>query len=281
MKSIATNLWYSSPSSVYGSLRKYLQTDNTDRNSAEWVTIKKGYGSGVELFVDESAFSGWSSMIEGNYDKLLLDTLMEQTNGIEGKVLWDVGAHFGYSSLVFAQMTGSQGQVVSFEPNPHNAERFNMHVQRNNFLSDRIQLKQLALSNKNGTTSFSISANVEGSQSTGSHLSGILAAKETEEYNRFAFHDIDIQTIRGDDLLLKENLPYPDIIKIDVEGAEKLVLEGCPTILSKRPVLLIEIHNVVAMHDTVSILHRNGYKSEIIDRDSATLSRCFIIASHT
>jgi hypothetical protein len=73
----------------------------------------------------------------------------------------------------------------------------------------------------------------------------------------------------------------PSVIKIDVEGAEKLVLEGSLNLLLEyKPILLIEVHNITMMFYVQKILCELGYNSEILDSDNSSLSRCFIIAKH-
>ncbi|GAF71023.1 unnamed protein product, partial [marine sediment metagenome] len=70
-----------------------------------------------------------------------------------------------------------------------------------------------------------------------------------------------------------------DIIKIDVEGSESLVLNGGKDFLQKnKPIIFIEIHNILMMFYALSFLRRLGYDVKVLDEEKATLSRCFIIA---
>ena len=67
-------------------------------------------------------------------------------------------------------------------------------------------------------------------------------------------------------------------MKIDVEGAEYLVLEGGTGLLEKyRPTLLIEIHSVLNMKNVSKILAKYNYAFEVLKEDRK--SRCFIAAS--
>jgi len=80
------------------------------------------------------------------------------------------------------------------------------------------------------------------------------------------------------DEMINEIVP-PDIIKIDVEGAELLVLRGGKDFLQhKSPKLLLEIHNITLMHDIVNLLRDLNYDTNILDEENAELSRCFITA---
>ena len=243
-----------------------------------WHKIEKGIGKDLKLFLDLNQFKGWQEMVLGEYDRFLFESLMEIHPELGGKVIWDIGAHFGYTSMLFAVLAGDKGKVYAFEPNPYNLDRFKFHLEHNNGISNKIKLLDIALSNKTGKVRFSISSNVDGSQSTGSHLGNIKSAQDKSVYERFNFEEISVQTEEGDNLISK-NILAPDIMKIDVEGAEALVLRGCTKLLEQKPTLLIEIHNVTAMYDCLQILKRYNYDTKIIDRNSASLSRCFLLAS--
>ena len=71
----------------------------------------------------------------------------------------------------------------------------------------------------------------------------------------------------------------PALIKIDIEGAEALFLAGAQHLLIRlKPVLLIEVHHIIAMHDTLNILLRLGYHTKILNEAASSSSRCFIVA---
>ena len=71
--------------------------------------------------------------------------------------------------------------------------------------------------------------------------------------------------------LFKEKLgiqDYPDILKIDVEGAEFLVLSGAKNILlNKKPTIFLEIHSMRNMFNVVSFLSALSYKLEILEEE--------------
>lgn len=80
--------------------------------------------------------------------------------------------------------------------------------------------------------------------------------------------------------LFKKELPIedaPDVIKIDVEGAESLVLSGAKnTLLEKKPIIFLEVHSMQNMFDVVSFLTSLSYGLEIINKEQD--GRCFIEA---
>jgi hypothetical protein len=85
--------------------------------------------------------------------------------------------------------------------------------------------------------------------------------------------------VTADTLLRDKRVPAPSIIKIDVEGAEAFVLAGAQQLLaSQRPVLLIEVHHITAMHNILNILLRMGFRTSIVNQAPNSPSRCFIVA---
>jgi len=66
-------------------------------------------------------------------------------------------------------------------------------------------------------------------------------------------------------------------MKIDVEGAEHLVLEGATEVLRRdRPLLCMEIHSVACMARVAAILQQLGYSIELLKEDRP--SRAHILA---
>ena len=138
-----------------------------------------------------------------------------------GHVVFDVGAHAGYYSLLASALVGREGKVFAFEPNPHNYLSLVNHVKINR--ADNIDVFECAVGNENGYSLFEL-----GSGSGTGHLS--------------QFGDFRVRTIRLDDLVKEKELS-PDFIKIDTEGAELLVLMGAKQLLSEiRPVVFLSTH---------------------------------------
>ena len=79
--------------------------------------------------------------------------------------------------------------------------------------------------------------------------------------------------------VIRQGEPPPDIIKLDVEGAEHLVVNGGRVSLARhKPLLIVEVHHICVMFSLVSLLLELGYSLEILDREHATPRRCFIAA---
>ena len=271
--SLLRKLWNNSPSAVFHMLNKKLAGSNI---KPKWVEVKSGPLKGGQLFVATDSFDGWSKMINGLFDSFIYDEV-ERSCNIDGAVFWDIGAHFGYHSLSFASLVGDNGHVYSFEPNPFNTARFQMHLLKNETQAKRITLNMFALSDVNGDMNFVFSNDVDGSSSSGSHLQNVNAPLEASTYNNFNTQVVTTLTI--DSYISNPGIRIPDIIKIDVEGAELLVLKGGKEFFKRhKPIIFIEVHNILMMYYVHELLLKYGYIVQVLDECNSTLSKCFIMA---
>lgn len=70
---------------------------------------------------------------------------------------------------------------------------------------------------------------------------------------------------RADTLLAAGEIEPPDLIKIDVEGAEAEVLRGALGALEKHPIVLLATHGDVAHRDCLDLLRASGYEVHALD----------------
>ncbi|MDQ3652564.1 MAG: FkbM family methyltransferase [Acidobacteriota bacterium] len=243
-------------------------------SSPRWVEISAGPLAGRELFIADDTPS-WRALASGDYEPFIFDSLGE--DGYEGKTVWDIGAFVGYHALAFAALVGSAGRVVTFEPNPYNVERVKMNLEKNPDLASRIVIVTKALANEDGQTTFLLSPSIETGQSSGSHMTSAMAPEAPSVYE--SFEHITVDTVRADTLVSTEQLPAPALIKMDVEGAELMVLQGSVQMLADmRPTLLIEIHHIVTMFETHKLLGSLEYELRIVNVDVGSTSRCHLLA---
>ena len=146
-----------------------------------------------------------------------------------GAVVWDAGANIGLFALPAALKAS---RVYAFEPNAEVAGwlKRSLHLPSNRAL--KIEIVAAALSEADGHEQFQISkfsTALSKLQNVGSWNDGAVVADEVKT--------VPTMTI---DTLARSLLP-PDVLKIDVEGAEMKVLRGgCETIAKCRPVILVE-----------------------------------------
>jgi len=173
-------------------------------------------------------------------------------NFSENDVFYDIGANYGYYTYLGVEFCK---EVHSFEPIPDVFEflYLNLKDQENVFLNN------VALSNVEGETEIYISKYGTG----GSTIIKDVFLKKQEMFSK----KIKIKTITLDNYL--KNHKPPTIMKIDVEGAEKLVLEGGINFLKeKSPLIIMEVWR--EFYDEISskavkILLDLGYKPFKID----------------
>lgn len=261
------------PPFLYAFLRKHLIKPRTF--SPTWNTLTYKPLNGVQIFFDPTG--PWQkTILDNTYDTFLFKRL--DAYKLEGKVIYDIGAHIGFHSLYFARLVGPKGKVYAFEPNPKNIERLNLIRDKNPDIKNIITVCDVAVSNILGTEEFSMSEDIESGRSSGGFIDTADTIWGREAFAMRGFQEITVSTVPMD--LFKQELGIqetPDLIKIDVEGAESLVLLGAKsTLMSKRPVILMEVHSMLNMFNVVSILSSISYEMEIIKEE--TDGRCFIEA---
>lgn len=250
------------PPIIYKFLRKLLVKPKTF--FPIWNTLKYKPLDGTQIFFDPSG--QWQKTIINNtYDKFIFDRLSKMD--LEGKIFFDIGAHIGFHSIYFAKLIGPNGKVYSFEPNPTNIERFKMILEKNSDIKNNIEIFNIAVSNNFGVEKFSMNKDIESGRSSGGFIDTADTIWEREAFKQRDFFEIEVKTVPID--LFKEKLgiqDYPDILKIDVEGAESLVLSGAKnTLLDKKPIIFLEIHSMKNALDVASFLSSISYELEILE----------------
>jgi FkbM family methyltransferase len=214
-------------------------------------------------------------MAEGSYDRHLFERLVPSK--CSGSVFWDVGTHFGYHLLSFAALAGQSGEVHGFEPNPANRERLALNLGRNPDLSSRVSMHAVAIADRPGEMNFVFSDQIEQGDSSCSYLAGVVPPREENYYSGFKRQTVAVETL--DAFIEKPGIRPPNVLKIDVEGAEALVLNGARKVLQEhRPLILMEVHNIQVMVAVSRTLFECGYEVGLVDDPHASTSRCFVAA---
>jgi len=166
-----------------------------------------------------------------------------------GATVYDVGANVGFFSLLAARLAGPAGAVEAFEPLPTAAAGLRRHVALND--AGTVSVHEVAVGARSGRTQ--LMAVREGGWS---HLAERGRHADTQEVL-----DVDIVTI---DELVAGGLRAPDVVKIDVEGAELAVLEGMvETIRAHSPVIVCELHTTNA--EFLAQIDAIGYVAQNLD----------------
>jgi FkbM family methyltransferase len=230
-----------------------------------WNTLSYAPMTGVRMFFDPTG-SWQQKIVTGGYDTFLFERI--RSIKPEGKTMYDIGAHVGYHTLYFATLTGERGTVVAFEPNKANFDRIEMNVRENPALAGRIRVINMAASDSAGTVTFTTNNNIESGRSTGGFLGQADTYWSKDIFRAKGFTDVTVDTITIDQMPAKLNIPAPDIMKIDVEGAEYSVLMGArETLRTKKPIIFVEVHSIAAMFDVIRFFDSVSYAAQIINKE--------------
>lgn len=270
MKNFLKNLC---PPFIYDALKKVFVKPRQFRPI--WNTLNYVPLNGLKIYFDPSG--PWQKqMMDGKYDSFLFDELKKMD--LRGKTIFDIGAHIGYHSFYFSRLVGAQGRVYAFEPHPKNIERLKLILEANKELKGCLSLVEAAVSDRNGTEEFSLNQDVESGRSSGSFLGRADTLWDKSAYANRGFIKTTVKTVTVDSWIRSVTPnPRPDIIKIDVEGAEHQVLMGAKSLIEySKPTLLMEIHSMQSMFDVAIMLTKLGYKQRIINKEAD--GRAFIMA---
>lgn len=218
-----------------------------------------------------------TEMINNTYDHELFSYLTKIVP--ESPVIYDIGAHVGYHTLMFAALAPSS-TVYSFEPNTGNFARVQEHLTLNADLAKRITVYNLALSDKPGQSVLLSSDDIDGGTSSGGFIDAAAPIWSRQEYIEKTGYTERAVTLESIDSLVSQGkVKPPTVIKIDVEGAEHLVLEGARKTLEKyHPHIIVEFHSIPATYTSMNIIEQFGYRTTLLKQESD--GRVLIAATH-
>lgn len=192
----------------------------------------------------------------------LIDVVFEQERAVledllsvlrREHVFYDIGANYGLYTGFGGQVV-TEGTVVAFEPYPPNVAALERTVEINGLSNAAIY--DVALSSTSGSREF--------------------APPQSERFATATFtsdgdhpESFHVRTVRADDFIAEQNIPAPSVVKIDVEGAEPVVLDGMESLLEREGCrhVFCELHppDEDAAH-VRSIADYGSSVDEIVDR---------------
>src|SRR5207248_1713711 len=138
-------------------------------------------------------------------------------------------------------------EIVAFEPHPQSARELRTQITLNAIGNAKVV--EAAMSDRAGTLEF---------LDTGSAIGQKLAGLDNELANA---RKLSVPTMTLDEAA--EKYGAPDLIKLDVEGAENLVMEGGKTVMMEnRPVLVVEVHGEERSGRFYELMRGYGYRCE-------------------
>ena len=172
------------------------------------------------------------------------EDIIERFSPKEGDIVVDIGAAFGFYTIISSKRVGTNGKVVAIEAHPGNFEMLNRNIKLNR-LTNVIPLNYAVYSKETKVKLY--------------NTYSIMPESAGKSMNKF----VEVSANTLDNILQQEEkIINVNWIKIDVEGAELEVLKGAHNVLSKSKdiSLLIEVHG------------RNNYRPLIEFLDSYNFS---------
>ena len=172
----------------------------------------------------------------------------------DGEVLYDIGANVGSYSLYAA--IKKNAQVVAFEPESSNYYFLNRNIQLNK-VDDKIMALNIALNDKDMISYLNLGGLRAGRSGHSFH--------EAKDENHELFTPCFRQGVFGlslDTLTKDYHLPFPNHIKIDVDGNERKIITGMKNVLSDKRLktIAIEVNIKLSEHNSITkVIESNGF----------------------
>jgi FkbM family methyltransferase len=197
------------------------------------IPILSGRLRGLKWLPESAIHRCWMGWYESDKQDLIANEVRP------GSVFYDIGANVGFYSLLASKLVNS-GKVFAFEPSPRNIGFLKKHVELNQLRN--VTVLETALGDKDGVMKFE-------TESTGfaGHLSD--------------HGEITVRVTSLDALVTSGQIPPPDYIKMDIEGAEFLALQGASqTLRTHHPEVFLATHGHEVDRQCCELLKSLGYE---------------------
>jgi FkbM family methyltransferase len=173
-------------------------------------------------------------------------------------VVLDIGANIGVHTLLLADLVGSSGRVLSFEPTEFAIRKLRRNLELNPDLAKRVTPFHCFLASK------------DGAEVPGSIYSSWPLTEAEELHGKHLGQAMPTDTARArsiDGVLAELGGPAVQLVKIDVDGFESEVLRGATALLRDvRPIFVMELSPYVlvergsSLQELLSFFVPNGYR---------------------
>lgn len=175
-----------------------------------------------------------------------------------GQTVVDAGAHIGSFALMAAKRVGPTGRVLAFEPSPDTFALLRRNLELNPM--PWVRLHALALGTRSGLATLHAAE-----PGRGNPAADTLMPAEGRMPVQVAVRPLD-------EVLAEDGVTRVDHLKVDVEGAELLVLDGAPKTLAAARRVVMEIHTPhVRREDAVGRLERAGLAARVVSESEHSL----------
>jgi FkbM family methyltransferase len=192
-----------------------LRIEKINKDNTALISFKNFRFSNIQLKVNISSLSILNSLPYRMLREIFMRTVKK------GYIVVDVGAFIGGYTYLFSELVGNKGKVYAFEPVPYlfNILRFHCSL----FNLNNVLTENKAVSDHEG------------------YLKLILSEENVQD-NRLAYTEntnkyVLVNTISLDKYFEKQSV-LPDIVKIDVQGADYKVLKGMINLIKKKNLII-------------------------------------------
>jgi FkbM family methyltransferase len=191
---------------------------------------------GTRIVLDLRSQTEMFSFYSGRYDDAAISLIRKLLMRFDGDFL-DVGGNIGMYAVRVVAGLAAERRCVCYEPMPDNAARIRENA-RLNGLQGRLEIHEIALSDKEGEAELVLREDFEMGSATGN------ASVAISEDADGSFRKIRVPMRRFDDIIAELSPSIFCVAKVDIEGHEDFFLRGAAAWLARdRPIILSEINN--------------------------------------
>ncbi len=236
--------------------------ENEKRDSLWQAKFKAGNTSIIHQLEDNISINLYQNSLlsklifEGNFELNEITFLKKILK--KGDFFLDIGANIGLFSIHASRIIGDKGKIISFEPSPITFSRLKENIDLNDFKN--IDIRNIGISDNKGELTLNISESGHDAWDT---FAVNIDKKMFNKCTTVPVHTLD-EELKDID---KEKIA---LVKIDVEGWEKFVLNGAKEFLTNHePILMVEFtennteaagYNVLEIYDIMNNLGYQWYK---------------------
>jgi FkbM family methyltransferase len=181
-----------------------------------------------------------------------------------GDVVFDIGGHYGEYAVLFAALVGRAGHVVSFEPDIAARPILKANLALNDF-TDRVRVEEYAVFDRAEEQLFYTRNGNAQSSLARTGLGGSASDADVACY--------PITTVRLDEYVQRAGNRTPNVIKLDVEGAEFHTLKGAGDLLRSNILIVCELHPYTwkefesPFEEFLRLIHDSGRSVRYLDEN--------------
>lgn len=225
-------------------IRKLLESYSRDKIIKRHLPKRLG---GDPIFVTpDSALRYWSPNLDSTFQPLFR---WAENYVAKGDVVWDIGANVGLFGFAAAHVAGTAGAVIALEPDAFLVELLRRSAAGQSTDCAPVTIVPAAVSDEIHLASFSVAARGR----SANHLSDVSGSTMHGGARRTDC----VLTVTLD--WLCATCPPPDVVKIDVEGAEMLTLRGGTTTLTDHRPLVICESRLTTRDEVTHFLRKHDY----------------------